>query len=464
MPADCTESQLDASPGAGLDQASFKEIVDDLFQELFPICRSITGNGIRESFKILRKYLPLELHEIPSGEQVFDWIVPEEWNINDAYIMDLKGNRLVDFQENNLHVISYSMPVKERISFDKLKPKLHSLPDQPDAIPYLTSYYARDWGFCLSEKQLDEFDPSGEYDICIDSELKSGSLTIGECELPGTTKDEIFLSSYLCHPSMANNELSGPILIALLYRYLSKKTKRRFTYRFYVGPETIGALVYLKMRGNLLKERVLAGLVVTCCGDRGRFTFKRAKDEHAWINQIATHVVNWSQIDCEILDFFPTGSDERQYSSPGFNLPVASLMRSMYGQFPEYHTSLDDLSFVDSTELLETLRVYVNLVESLEADNKYINCKPHGEPHLGKYSLYPTIGGQKTPKFFLRNLRFLLCYSDGKTSLLEIAERAGVPIWDFAEPVAQALENELIEVVEYESNTSSMPVRKIKSK
>jgi len=430
-----------------IDTAEYSTIIESLLNRLYPICRSITGTGLRASLNILSEYLPLEIFEIPSGKKVFDWQVPDEWNIKDAYIKDLRGRKVVDFQKSNLHVVGYSAPIKKRIKLVDLKPHLHTLPHQPKAIPYLTSYYEKNWGFCMTHEQyLTMVDD--EYDICIESSLEPGSVTIGEVVLPGETEKEFLLSTYCCHPSMANNELSGPIIVSLIYKYLASLKSRRYTYRFYCGTETIGTLAYLSLRGEHLKNKMVAGLVVTCCGDRGMFNYKKARNADNILDKTIVHSLLYSDIPYKIVPFFPTGSDERQYSSPGFNLPVGSLMRSMYGTYPEYHTSLDNLDFVSVQSLLETLRVYLNCLYTFEKTTYFRNLKPFGEPCLSKYGLYETLGGNKNQNPLTRKMLFILNYSDGKHDLVEIANMLELPVWECEEAVSALkgtglLENEL---------------------
>lgn len=425
-------------------QNVYRSDIDRLLKELFPICRSITGHGVRRSFEILSEFIPLNTIETPSGARVFDWTVPDEWNIRDAYIKNSKGERVVDFNKSNLHVVGYSESVRRRMSLAELKSHLHTLPEQPEAIPYLTSYYKRDWGFCLTRRQFDAL-IEDDYEVCIDSDLKPGLLLLAETVLPGETEEEIFFSTYGCHPSVANNELSGPIMMAMIYKFLSSLPTRKYTYRFYIGPETIGALVYLNLRGDILKSRMKAGYVLTCCGDRGSFTYKQGREADNTFDRIAIHTLNGSEVPFTRVPFFPTGSDERQYCSPGFNLPVGSLMRSMYGKYPEYHTSLDNLDFVTADSMLESFLVYLNLLYTLERNVRYLNLKPFGEPMLGQYGLYDALGGKKNTEVdSTRMIRYLLNYSDGKRDLLDIAELFGKPLWEFQEAIETLISAGLI--------------------
>lgn len=416
-------------PSNSINLSPYRQLIRCHLEKLFPICRSITGDGIRETLGILQETVKMEVIEIPTGTKVFDWQVPSEWNIKDAWIKDAQGRRIIDFNKSNLHVVNYSIPVNGIISLDELRPHLHTLPEQPNAIPYLTTYYKRDWGFCLTQEQLDNMHED-EYEVCIDSSLEPGSLTLGESVIPGDTEDEILFSTYCCHPSLANNELSGPIMTAALYMYIANLNKRRFTYRFFFGPETIGALAYLNLRGELLTKRLKAGFVMTCCGDSGSFTYKKVRNPHNILDRIVMHVLKRMGKEHRAIDFFPTGSDERQYSSPGFNLPIGSLMRSMYGTYPEYHTSLDNLEYVSVDSMVETFEVYVNLLYCIESNLFYKNIKPYGEPFLSKYNLYHSLGGQKEQGDYTKKLRYILNYSDGDNDLLSIADRIGVPMWD----------------------------------
>lgn len=415
-------------PSSSIPHEQYRTLIDGLLHRLFPLCRSITGDGVRETLRILGETVPMEIVEIPSGTPVFDWEVPYEWNIRDAWIKDAQGNRVVDFTTCNLHVVNYSIPVRQTMTLQELRPYLHALPEQPNAIPYLTTYYKRDWGFCLAQEQLDALS-EGEYDVCIDSVLEPGSLTLAECVLPGESEDEILFSTYCCHPSMANNELSGPIMATALYAYLSGLEKRHYTYRFCWVPETIGALAYLHLRGEHLKRQVKAGFQLTCCGDSGAFTYKKVRNPHNIVDRIVLHVLRHTNKEHGVVEFFPTGSDERQYSSPGFNLPVGSLMRTMYGTNPEYHTSLDNLEFVTADSMLETLEAYINVLYCLEHNVLLENLKPFGEPFLSKYDLYHSLGGQKQQRDYTRKLRYILNFSDGENDLLDIAERLDVPLW-----------------------------------
>lgn len=404
-----------------------RELLEGYFDRLWPICRSITGNGFRDSLAILRELIPLEVHEVPSGTQVFDWTIPKEWNIREAYIVGPDGRKIADFKTNNLHVVNYSTPVNAVMQFDELCPHLHTLPNQPDAIPYVTSYYREEWGFCMDHRTFTSLPRQGDYRVYIDSTLEAGSLTYGDLVLPGSTKDEILFSTYLCHPSMANNELSGPLVTAFLYQRLNAMTERKFTYRFVFVPETIGAIAYLAENGNRMKERVRAGYVLTCVGDAAPYTYKRSRRGNSLADRAAEYVLNCSHAySVRVLDYFPYGSDERQYCSPGFDLPVGSIMRSMYGTFPEYHTSLDNREFIDFDSMLNTVNTYYEVCNLLEKDLVYKNTVMDCEPQLGRRNLYPSLGGAAGDRSVLLDMLWILNYSDGNHSLLDIALKSEV--------------------------------------
>jgi len=411
--------------------------VEALFDRLWPICRIITGNGVRESFAILNEVAPYEMFEVPSGEKVLDWTVPKEWNIEDAYVEDESGHRVIDFRRNNLHVLGYSVPVDQWFALDQLQEHLYSLPEQPDAIPYFTTYYKERWGFCIEDRRRKALVP-GRYRAVIRSTLEPGSLTYGHKLLPATNggTDEVLISSYLCHPSMANNELSGPLLTTFLYRALSRLPERRFNYRFVLVPETIGAIAYLARYGAHLKRHCKAGLVATCCGDGRAITYKRSRRAEALIDRCVLDVLadyrRESGKEFTALDFFPSGSDERQYCSPGFDLPVGSLMRSMYTVYPEYHTSLDNKSMISFAALIESLELYLRVCMSLEKNETLCSTVPYGEPMLGLRGLYPTLGGALDTKDVVKDMMYLFSYADGEHDLCDIARRADSSILELA--------------------------------
>ncbi len=406
-----------------------------LVAALYPLCRSITGDGLRQTLGALSAVAPLAVREVPTGTEVLDWTVPKEWNIRDAWVANARGERVIDFRKSNLHVVNYSVPVRARLPLSELRSRLHTLPDRPDWIPYRTSYYAEDWGFCLAHRDLERL-PDGEYDVAIDATLENGSLSYGELLLPGEDPREILLSAHACHPSLANDNLSGMVLAAVLARVLSGVT-RRFSYRFLFVPGTIGSIAWLSRNRETL-PRVHAGLVVACVGDAGPMTYKRSRRGDAEIDRAAIHVLRSSGRPHTILDFSPYGYDERQYCSPGFNLPVGSLTRTPHGRYPEYHTSADDCGFVEAESLADSLRAYLDVLAVLEGNGRYRNTRPEGEPQLGKRGLYRAMGGLPDPGSAAMAMLWVLNLSDGGPTLLEIADRSGLP-FDRVRAAADAL-------------------------
>jgi aminopeptidase-like protein len=373
----------------------------------------------------VKRLIPLELYEVPSGTQVFDWTVPKEWNIRDAYVKDTRGNRVIDFRQSNLHVVSYSRPVHQRMPLAELRKHLYSLPERPEWIPYRTTYYNDNWAFCVSHRQLEAL-TEGEYEVCIDSALTDGHLTYGEFVVPGLSEDEVLISCHVCHPSLCNDNLSGIAVATFLAAGLAQGPKPRYTYRFLFIPGTIGSITWLA-RNEHRVERIRHGLVVTCVGDGGRFTYKKSRRGDAEIDRVVNHVLKHSGSDWMIENFFPYGYDERQYCSPGFNLPVGCLMRSPHGSFPEYHTSADNLEFVRPKYLAESLDCYRDVVETLEANRRYVNLNPKCEPQLGKRGLYQAIGGDSEAAKKQLAMLWVLNLSDGRHALLDIVERADIP-------------------------------------
>lgn len=411
---------------------------------MWPLNRSLTGDGNRESLRILSEIIPLEIKEIPSGTPCFDWQVPSEWKINTAWIKDSQGKTLIDFQHNNLHLMGYSKAVHEKMSFDQLKPHLYTLPDQPELIPYVTSYYQQRWGFCLSHHDFENLDRTEEYEVFIDAEfLEQGSMTVGEILLPGSTEEEVLFSTYICHPSLANNELSGPLVAAFLYDELRKIEKRKYTYRFLFAPETIGALYHLSIYGEGWKKNLKAGFVLTCVGDSGNFTYKRSRRCNSLADRAVELILKQTESDYKILDFEPRGSDERQYCSPGFNLPVGSLMRTKHGDYPEYHTSADNKDFISFEAMQASVEKYRQIVEVLEWNENYINRLPYGEPQLGRRGLYPQVS-QKGAHHSIDAMMWLLNYSDGQHDLIEISEKSGILIKDLIKAVQKLRENGIL--------------------
>ena len=399
-----------------------------LVEELYPICRSITGEGVRQTLRIIGRALgpgaPLALTEVPSGTDVLDWTVPREWNVRDAYVADGAGNRVIDFRRSNLHLVNYSVPVRARMTLAELRPHLHTIPERPDWIPYRTSYYEEAWGFCLTQRQLEAM-PDGTYDVCVDSTLAPGSLTYGEVVLPGDTDDEILVSTHVCHPSLADDNLSGIAVSVFLARALAARPRRRHTFRFLYAPGTIGAITWLGVN-RAHARRIKHGLTLTCLGDGHQFTYKRTVGGAAEIDRAAAHVLAHAGYPHQTIDFFPYGYDERQYNSPGFRLSVGSLMRGRHGQFPEYHTSADDLTFVSPDRLAESWTVVSGVLDLLEGNRRYKNLAPDGEPQLGRRGLYRALGGTDIPGLQMAML-WVLNLSDGQHALLDIAERAKMP-------------------------------------
>ncbi|MCI0627131.1 MAG: DUF4910 domain-containing protein [Acidobacteria bacterium] len=415
----------------------------ELLGELFPICRSITGAGVRRTLDILGRCLPLELHCFSSGTECFDWEVPLEWNIQNAYLKDESGNTIVDFAENNLHVVNYSLPVEGWFAKDELKHHLFSLPEQPDVIPYITSYYGPTWGFCLRHRDLDRL-RDGRYFARIESSLRPGELILGEAFLPGLTQQEILISTYICHPSMANDSLSGVVLAVELYRRL-RAQPHRFGYRFLFVPETIGAIAYLSRFGDRLRHTIHAGLVVTCVGDSGPFHYKQTRRGNHVLDRVVENVLSFSNVPHEVRSFWPLGSDERQYCSPGFNLPVGSLMRSVYGEFPEYHTSADNLEFISPQALQESLEIYRRVLMALEQNVVYRRTVPYGEPQLGRRNLYPTLGTKQKRTAELRRMMWVLNLADGHNSVIDMAERMDDSVIDIVDTARRLVQAELLQ-------------------
>lgn len=404
--------------------------------ELYPICRSITGDGLRETLRLLQREIPLELREIPTGTQVFDWTVPKEWNIRDAYVKNAKGERVIDFQKSNLHLVNYSVPVRRRMGLAELKEHLFTLPKHPDWIPYRTSYYKESWGFCLTEKQLAEMKDE-QYEACVDSTLEDGHLTYGEYYLPGETRDEVLISCHVCHPSLCNDNLSGIALAVSLAQRL-KASARRYSYRFLFIPGTIGAITWLARNEDKLGN-IKHGLVLTGVGDAGALHYKKSRKSTAEIDRVAAHVLRHCGQPHEILEFSPYGYDERQYCSPGINLSVGRLSRTPHGTFPEYHTSADNLEFVHADKLGEALAVSLEILSVLEDNGTYVNLSPKCEPQLGKRGLYRMVGGTADAGVSEMAMLWVLNQSDGKNSLLDIAERSGLH-FEAIRKAAEALE------------------------
>lgn len=432
-----------------MTQSTSQEITEkdliDFAQSYFPIYRSITGNGVRKSLALIKNHIPeLKIHEVPTGTTCFDWTVPEEWNINDAYIIDPDGNKICDFKENNLHVVGYSTPIDLEIDLEELQKNLHSLENQPDAIPYITSYYSKNWGFCLSDNQRKKL-KDGKYKVFIDSTFSDGSLTYGELLIPGKKKEEIFFSTNICHPAMANNETSGPTVITFLGKHLSQQIDHEYSYRILFIPETIGAIAYLSQNLDELKQNMIAGFNVSCVGDERVYSHLQSRNNHTLADDILSHILKHTDENYIEYKFLERGSDERQYCSPGVDLPVTAFTKSKYGTFPEYHTSLDTFDLVTGKGLYDSLEVLKKSIIAIEQNKKYkitVKC----EPQLGKRGLYPNLSTKKTKEIVYNMINFL-AYSDGTNSLLEIASIIGCPVWDLYDIAKKCLDNELIEEI-----------------
>ena len=432
--------------GASTRPAEAGREMHRLLVQLFPICRSITGDGVRASLAAIGEHIPLVIHEVPSGTPVCDWIVPREWNIRSAYIVDPDGRKIVDFADNSLHVVGYSTPVDRMIPLAELQQHLHSLPEQPAAIPYVTSYYEERWGFCLAHEERSRL-MDGEYRVVIDSELREGSLTYGDLLIPGESDDEVLLSTYICHPSMANNELSGPVVTCWLAKWIADQP-RRLSYRIVFAPETIGSLVYLSRHLEHLKRRVVAGFNVTCVGDEGVFSYLPSRYGTSLADRVVINVLRDQHPDFTRYSFLDRGSDERQYCSPGVDLPVVSVMRSKYGEYPEYHTSLDDCDLVTPAGLQGSFEALRNCLELLER-NKIYKTTSVGEPQLGKRGLYPNLSSRGSCAG-VATMMNVLAYADGGNDLVDISEIIGVPAADLCPVIDVLLASGLIEEVKRE--------------
>ena len=424
----------------GLDVESIGQQLYDGIADLYPICRSITGDGVRETLRRLQRVTPLTVHEVPSGTEVFDWTVPREWNVRDAYVKNSRGERVIDFRESNLHVVNYSVPFRGRLSLGELRPHLFTLPDRPDWIPYRTSYYSENWGFCLSQRRLDALE-DGLYEVCVDSTMEPGSLTYGECYVPGESTDEILISCHVCHPSLANDNLSGIAIAAHLARCLGELALR-YSYRFLFIPGTIGSITWLA-RNEAVVPRIRHGLVLSGLGDAGRFTYKKSRRGDAVIDRAAVHGLR-SFGDLEVQEFSPYGYDERQFCSPGFNLPVGRLSRTPHGRYPEYHTSGDNLGFIRPSQLATSFAACLAILEVLENDRIYLNRNPKCEPHLGKRGLYHAIGGVAPSPDTEMAMLWVLNLADGDHSLLDIADRASLTFNSVLSAAARLLDSGLL--------------------
>jgi aminopeptidase-like protein len=435
------------------DVAKTGEELHRFATDLYPICRSITGDGIRRTLASISSRVPLQTFEVSTGTPVFDWTVPKEWNIRDAYIADSSGKRVVDFQQCNLHIMNYSVPVHAIMPLSELRQHLFTIPKHPDWIPYRTSYYKEDWGFCLSHTQMLEL-KDGSYEVCIDSTLEDGHLTYGECYLAGRSSAEVLISCHACHPSLANDNLSGLTVATFLAKFLSERDLH-YSYRFLFIPGTIGAIAWLA-RNRKAVGRIRHGLVLTCIGDASGFHYKKSRRGDAEIDRAVRHVLTLYTKSPEMIEFSPYGYDERQYCSPGFNLPIGCLMRSVWGTFPEYHTSADNLEFIRPVQLAESLRVCVAISDVLENNRRYCNLSPYCEPQLGRRNLYRSTGGEGIGTE-TNALLWTLNLSDGKHSILDIAERSGVPFSAISEAAELLCQNGLLAVVPDESREVATP-------
>ena len=421
-------------------------------RRLYPICRSITGDGLRQTLRIIGEEVPLTMEEVATGTPVFDWTVPKEWNIRDAYIKNSRGERIVDFKASNLHVVNYSTPVHTRMSLEALRPHLHSIPEHPEWIPYKTAYYAETWGFCLPQRQLASL-VEDDYEVCIDSTLGPGHLTLGQCVVNGASSEEVLVSCHSCHPSLCNDNLSGISVGVTLARLLAG-VAHRYTYRFLFIPGTIGAITWLA-RHEADAAHVQHGLVLACVGDRGTVTYKRSRRGQATIDRAVVHVLSTSGDRFDVKDFSPYGYDERQYCSPGFNLPVGVWSRTPHGCFPEYHTSADNVDFVDPASLTDTLSKILAVVEVLEGDAVTLNRNPKCEPQLGKRGLYSTMGGHGGKREMEFAILWVLNQSDGGNSLLDIAERSGLPFALIRRAADALIHHDLLDEVRVGASSSS---------
>jgi aminopeptidase-like protein len=437
---------LPVSDRAHAPEGSGAEMLE-LMRTLYPICRSLTGDGVRETLRLVDEVLPLEITEVETGTPIFDWTVPREWNIADAWIADADGRRIVDFRESNLHVVGYSTPVRQRMRGADLLERLHTHPEQPGWIPARTAYWAETWGFCVTDDQRRAIDPDREYDVCIDSRLENGQLTYAEAVIPGRTEDEVLLSTYICHPSLCNDNLSGIAVLAHTGRCLRERDLR-YTYRLLFSPGTVGPLTWLARNAGRL-DRIAHGIVVACVGDPGHVTYKRSRRGLADVDRAAALALRHSRPDSVVEDFVPWGGDERQFCSPGFDLPVGALTRSAHGRFPEYHSSADNFDLVTGPSLADSLEVVLDILDVLERNRAYIGTNQHGEPQLGRRALYGEIsaGVPRAEESFHRAILWVLNLADGGHSLLDVAERADLPFAVVARAADALVDAELLEEV-----------------
>ena len=421
--------------------------IHNFAKELWPINRSITGEGVRETIELIKRHLPnLTVNSVPTGTKVFDWTVPKEWSVKGAYILTPSGEKICDFTENNLHLLGYSIPFDGKINLEELKQHLYTLPDQPDAIPYITSYYKERWGFCLSQEQFNKLE-EGTYYVRIDSELFDGVLNFGELLIKGKSSKEVFISTYICHPSMANNELSGPTVVTYLAKWLVELKELEYSYRIIFIPETIGSVTYLSLHHDYMKKNVFSGFNVSCVGDNRAYSYLPSRNGNTLSDSVAKHVLKYTDPKYKTYSWLDRGSDERQYCAPGIDLPIASIMRTKYGQYPEYHTSLDDLENVVTPRGLDGgYWVLRRAIEAIEKNKKYrvtVLC----EPQMGKRGLYPTLSTKKSNEQ-VNLMMNLISLCDGSSSLLDIAESLGAPVWDLYDLIDTLVSHNLLEVSE----------------
>ncbi len=450
------------------DWAALTARADELLRRLFPLCRSITGHGLRQTLRALAEVTPFDLVEVPSGTVCYDWTIPDEWNVRDAYVADSSGRRLIDFRASNIHLVNYSCPFEGTLTFDELAPHLHTLPDLPTAIPYRTTYYNRTWGFCLTHEQFQRLDRRATYRVVVDTTLAPGALTYGEALLPGRSGREYLVSTYVCHPSLANDNLSGPVLWTLLLAELRRRPLRH-AYRFVIAPETIGALAYIA-RNEAAVRALTGGFVATTVAGPGQFGYKQTFRGNDPIDRAVRLTFRELGLDYLEYPFDVNGSDERQYSQPGLRIPIGTICKDKYYEYPYYHTSLDDLDFISAQNLIETLKLYLLAIEKLEYDRRYRSRNPIGEPMLGKRGLYPKTGGAirqqaASPAAHgerryavdegnilygseLDALRWVLFYADGQTSLLEVAEKTALPLRQLHRAAEKLLAGGLLEAAD----------------
>ncbi|NJM64431.1 MAG: DUF4910 domain-containing protein [Acaryochloris sp. RU_4_1] len=427
--------EMDDSNSPGLEMYQ-------LISELYPICRSITGDGVRKTLQIVQHHIPLETYEVPTGTAVYDWLVPKEWNIHDAYVKDQNGHKVIDFQSSNLHILNYSIPIHKTVPLAELKQHLFTLPDYPDWIPYRTSYYEETWGFCLTHHTLQDL-TEGDYEVYIDSSLKEGHLTYSEYFIPGSTPDEVLFSCHTCHPSLCNDNLSGIALATYLAKNLSSRSSLRYSYRFIFIPGTIGSITWLSRNEDRI-HHIKHGLVIAGVGNSGSLTYKKSRRGNTEIDRAVTHVLQHSGDNYTVNDFSPYGYDERQYCSPGFNLPIGSLTRTPFGTYPEYHTSADNLEFVNQTYLADSFAKYLAIINLLEHNQTYLNTNPKCEPQLGTRGLYTTLGGKQTTPDDRMAILWVLNLSDKRHTLLDISEQSGIEFYLICNAADALLRNNLL--------------------